>query len=106
MRGIENVFSVLYDTKVDIEIITGAGSYSNDTKHEKVCDVLADVQPYHSQGTVKEYGIFKDVQYVMYCSENSEIMVGRCAVIAGERFIIVGVQHRNLGMKVYLKEAA
>lgn len=106
MKGIENVFSVLYDTKVDIELVREAGSYSSDTKYEKVCDVLADVQPYQTQGTVKEYGIFKDVQYVMYCSENPEIMVGRCAVIADERFIIVGVQHRNLGMKVYLKEAA
>ena len=92
-----------HDTEVLIERAINAGSYSKNTEYEPVCTVMADVQPYRSEGTQEQYGIFKNVRFVMYCDE-SEILAGMRAVINGQRYIVSGVEKRRLGMKVYLKE--
>lgn len=94
-----------HDTEVRIESVKNAGSYSKDTEYKFVCTVMADVQPYRSEGTQEQYGIFKNVRLVMYC-EDSEILAGMRAVIDGQRYIVSGVEKRCLGMKVYLKEEA
>ncbi len=92
-----------HDTEVRIESVKNAGSYSKDTEYTPVCTVMADVQPYRTDGTQAEYGIFKNVRLVMYC-DDSGIQTGMRAVINGQRYIIAGVENRRLGMKIYLKE--
>lgn len=94
-----------YDTEVLIENAENAGSYSSDTEYTAVCTVMADVQPYRTDGVQSSHGIYKDVQLVMYCQNDDKILVGMRAVIAGERYIITGIEKRRLGMKIYLKEA-
>lgn len=94
-----------HDTEVQIESVKNAGSYSKDTEYERICTVMADVQPYKYAGSQEQYGIFKNVCLVMYCNE-CEILAGMRAVIDGQRYIVSGVEKRRLGMKVYLKEEA
>lgn len=99
-----NEFERFYKTEVLIERPAEAGSYSKPTQYQPVCVILADIQPNSSGGSRKEYGLFTDIRFLLYCARNPEIEAGMCAQINGKRFMIAGVEQRDLGTKAYLKE--
>ena len=93
-----------YDTAVEIKENKNSGGYSGDAEFSEVCGIMADVQPYRVGAAQKEYGIFEGVCSVMYCTDNEKLQVGMYAFAKDKKYVIAGIERRNLGMKIYLKE--
>lgn len=103
MSRAKEAFSRFYKTPVKIFRIKHGSSYQKEAQTERVCSVLADLQPYGGGMEEKQFGLEVKRGLKMYCGDCSEITEGGYAEADGRKYRIISVERRNMGIVAVLE---